>query len=441
MINLIPDEHREQIRYGRKNAQVLVWLSTVVFGVAILLAVALVGRLTIQTAKNQTISQRAAVETQISDAKLDSVEKDYTTFVNGVGSVKKVYQQQILYSRLIRKMATLLPPGARLTTIALSDKDRAINLNFDNDVDALGPTIQINLQNQGAQIAERNRQLTENGFLIETGGKLEIDGSKTAINIDSSKKTVEYYVNIPENKEQYDRYISALNSGGEYAFALAERDLSRGGYLYWKQFGLEEGAKIAIGDPLPQMLSYKVDETSKSVDFTVRANDLAQARLFEQALNSSQNSMFIETYTFEDSDYTLKNKCLDKIISQATCKAVCPASDQDCSVAQKACTPLVAKGCQFVIRAYYDELFTSAKAEKLDEATQKAVCPIATTGFKFCTHRITATYEPLFEKVDINRITACSTDQTTGVQSCPVEMRAEFGANAKFYLVNIGVAQ
>lgn len=441
MINLIPDEHREQIHYGRKNAQVLVWLSTVAFGIVVLVVVALVGRITIQTAKNQTLDQKTAVETQISDAKLDSVEKEYTTFVNGVASVKKVYQQQILYSRLIRKMATLLPPGARLTTISLSDKDRAINLNFNNDIDNLGPTIQVNLQNQGAQIAERNRQLTESGFLIDTGGKLETGGSKIAMNVDSPKKIVEYFISVDENDEKFDQYISSLNNGGEYAFSLAERELSRDGYLYWKQFGIDEGARITKGEPLPQMLTYKVDEASKSVDFTVRANDLNQAKIFEQALNNSQNSMFIETYAFEDSNYTLKNKCLDKTISKSTCKAVCPTSDQVCATAQKACMPLTNKGCQFVIRAYYDELFTSAKAEKLDEATQKALCPINTPGYKYCTHRISATYEPLFEKVDINRITACSIEKTTGVRSCPVEMRAEFGVDAKFYLVNIGVAQ
>lgn len=445
MINLIPDDHREQIRYGRKNSQTLIWLSTVAFGVAVLLVVALVGRLTIQTAKNQTLSQRTAVEVQISDANLDAVEKEYNTFVNGVSSVKKVYQRQILYSRLIRKMATLLPPGARLTTISLSDKDRALNLNFDNDVDGLGPTIQVNLENQGTQIAEQNRLLTENGFRIKTGGKLEIlsDGSqRTVISVDSSKKTVEYYVSIvdnPDSKEDsLDTYLSALNNGGEYAFALVKQSLSRDGYLYMYESAQEDRSRIPEGNSLPQMTSYKVDETSKSVDFTIRANDLTQAKSYEQALNTAGKSLFIETYAFEDSNYTLKSRCTDKLVSKTTCKAVCPGMNPDCTIAQKVCEPIDNIGCQFIVRAYYDELFTSAKAEKLDESTQKSVCPLATSGYSTCSHKITATYEPLFEKVDINRITSCSTEQTTGVQSCPVEMRAEFGANAKFYLVNVG---
>ena len=52
MINLLPDDIKEDFSYGRKNSTIIRWLSTVVFGIIVLLIVAAVGRLTIQTARN-----------------------------------------------------------------------------------------------------------------------------------------------------------------------------------------------------------------------------------------------------------------------------------------------------------------------------------------------------------------------------------------------------
>lgn len=445
MINLLPPEHREFIEYGRKNKRITSWLSALLFGIIILFAVAVVGRLTIQTAKNQAYSQKTSAQAIIDESNLSSVEKNYTDYVNGLSSTRKVYEKQILYSRLIQKLATLLPPGTSLTTISLTDKDRAINLNFDNQIDGLGPIIQTNLLNQGDQIAEKNRQLTESGFNIPLGGKLELNSRgelKPVIKVDPTSKTIEYFISAPDDpstkNDIYDTYSASLANGGEYAYRLAYPTLFSDGYLYWLSLGKDEGSKIPKGSPLPQLLRYSINEDAKFVDFTVNANSMIQAKIFEDTLNKMENSIFIDSYIFEDRAYTLGKSCHQEgnQKNDQACSVVCNDGSANCKESMKICSPKVEKGCQYIIRAYYDELVTGATIEKLDDKTKSVLCPSGDMNYRACTHRVVATYEPLFNEVDINRVSACTIPSDSLPASCPVEIRAEFGQNAKFYLIN-----
>lgn len=430
MINLLPPDHKEYIYYGRKNYQTLIWLTTVAFGVGILLVVALVGRLTIQTARNQTLNQKIAVEAQISDANLDATEKEYTSFVEGIDNVKKVYQQQILYSRLIRKLATLLPPGSSLTNISLSDKDRAVNLDFNNDRDGLGPTIQINLENQGDQIAEKSRIMTERAFGIPLAGQATVlaDGSNgSLISIDSKTRQLDYFVNSPEN-DNLTVFRNALKNGGEYAYELAYPSLVAKGVT-------NEKSLVSI----PHLLSYTVNNDSKRVDYYFNANSIDQVKDIANTISNQPYTTFIETYTFNDDNYTNAEKCTDTKTNKKTCSMVCADNQNDCETSSKTCVPLQDRGCRYVVRSYYDELYTSSSIIPASKE-EKVLCE--KNSGKKCTHKVSAQYSQLFDKVDINRVASCATDEKTSKISCPVQVRAKFDSNAKFYLINgIGATQ
>lgn len=420
MINLIPPDHREEIHFGRKNTKTRAWLATLVFGIVALFVAAIVGRLTIQTAKNQTVSQLEAIQSQIDESNLDGIEKEYGTFVDGISGVKKIYQKQILYSRLIRKLATLLPPDTSLTTISLSDKDRAINLNFNNKRDGLGPTIQINLENQGVQIAERSRTLIEDAFGVPLGGSLSESGVPE-MNIDIANRQLDYYVNINSDKK-LDVLQRALTNGGEFAYQLVEPSLKNQGYF-------DDNSSQSI----PKFLSYTVDNDSKLVDFYFSANSIDEARLVEKQISATPYGAFIETYVFEDDTYPMQDKCTDKQTNKKTCELSCPRSESECLASKKICVPLKNRGCHYVVRGYYDELYSTSTITPVS-SDEKKICE-SQASLK-CTHKISAKYAQLFDKVDINRVATCITDPTNGTISCPVELRAEFGSNAKFYLIN-----
>jgi hypothetical protein len=99
------------------------------------------------------------------------------------------------------------------------------------------------------------------------------------------------------------------------------------------------------------------------------------------------------------------------------------------------CEPAIENGCQYIVKAYYDEIIADMRLVKLP-VNSKLSCAILSEEPKACTHEITARYIQLFSKADINSVSTCSVDLTTGSKICPVEIRAEFGPESKFYLIN-----
>ena len=445
MINLLPPEHREYIIYGRRNAQLLNWLYALVFGILVLALVALVGRLTIQTAKNQALEQKNSISMMLSDQSLVSTEDEYSDYVSGMTAVNKLYQRQILYSRLLRKMATLLPPGASLTNISLAEKDRAINLDFTSSVDGLGPTIHINLLNQGEQIAEQTRVQLE-GFGIQLAGESEILANGTSrplITIDKDTKKLEFLIAAPKinNKdpESLNKLSAALSNGGNFSFEIVKDSLIREGYAV--SYNYENKTFQTSSSDKPQVFAYTVNTDAKYVDYSVGANDLTAAKRIADTLMTTARTTYIETYTFENNEYNRRDDC--RLGSEETCRMVCRSTTQkNCTESEKKCVPLSQNGCRYTVRAYYDELFTSATITPASQEESADCKKNSIWAGGICTHKINASYNQLFERVDINRVASCAPDPINiGALSCPVQMRAEFGSNAKFYLISSGAAQ
>jgi Tfp pilus assembly protein PilN len=428
MINLIPTDFKENIDYGRKNQRILQWFQAAIFGIIILLVVAAVGRLTIQTAKNQVIVQKESVTLDIEQTNLNEVGDEYSTFTLGLSNVRKLYQRQIIYTRLIRKLATLLPPGSSLTSISLTDTDRAINLDFNNTQDGLGPVIQTNLTNQGDQIAARTRSALQDGLGIALGGEADVSSNgllQARFETNVKEKQITYYINIPTGEpgdKKKEVLEMALKNGGEFAYQLVRPTLET------------IGTYESTPDTVPQFISYTVDPQAKRVDMAFSANTIDEVNTIKEFLLSTPYDAFVEAYVFQDNNYLLKDKCTDKRgTNKVTCKTVCKDGAEECSADQLTCAPTSIQGCRYVIRGYYDELYTKAT---LTEATNNEKETCEKSGNLVCTHKVTATYSQLFNRVDINSVQSCSVNSTTGLTSCPVSMRAEFSNGSTFYLIN-----
>jgi hypothetical protein len=426
MINLLPTDYKENIQYGRKNSKVLSWLTAVIFGIVILLLTALVGQLTIRASIAQVSSQKTDLENKLKDSSAAKTEASYNDFITGISNVKKIYQQQILYSRLIRKLGTLLPPGTKLTTISLADKDRAINLNFSNDEPGLGPTIQINLENQGDQIAKLTRSAFTNAFATPIGGAAdEQDKNQAVISVNQTAREIVFDLSIKDNPngDKLKSIQNGLKNGGEFAYELAKISL-----------GSKLTSDASTPKETPKFDHYSVDATNKRVDMYFGANSIKELEDIKTTLNKSSFQPFIETYLYENTDFLASKECTPIATKdKKSCKLICPTVEQNCATESLICVPTINHGCQYVIRGYYDELYTSATIVPINDK-DRAQCAFD------CTHKVTAKYSEMFEKVDINRVSACTRALATNVYSCPVEMRAEFGANSKFYLANTGAA-
>jgi predicted transcriptional regulator len=423
MINLLPKSHKEDIEYGRKNAEVMNWLTTIVFGITMLFLTALVGRITIQSTVAQAESTKSELIQKLSESSATKNEAEYTSFVNGVDNTKKLYSRQILYSRLVTKLATLLPEGSRLTSIALTDKDRAINLNFNNSVPGLAPTIQQNLENQGEQIASKTRSIFTDSLHIQLGGAPSTSNSSVpAVSVSPTDKQITFDIFIPGTevgKAGLTRVQNSLKNGGELSLEIVSDILPE-----------TVTPKPTTPSTTPKLDEYKISTTEKRIDISFRANSVDELNDLKGAVLSAPNKPFIETYVFEDVDFLTSTTCKPQKNAQSqSCKVVCRDNSATCSQDQKMCVPLVARGCKYILRGYYDEPYITAEIAQIPEKDRKAC------AFE-CTHKVSATYSQMFSKVDINSVSGCSYDPAADKTSCQVAMRAEFGANSRYYFLN-----
>jgi hypothetical protein len=396
MINLLPPDYKDDIRYGRRNRKMLSWSTTVAFGILSLLVVTFVGKATIESAKGQAVAQKNAIEDQIKQ------------------------------TRLIRKLATLLPPGSRITNISLTDKDKALTLNFSNDRDGLGPVILTNLLNQGEQVATKSKSLVSGPFGLNVGFNTvpNQDGTITEkISTDPKAKQLEYFIEVGDTVSEQAKlttFTNALKNGGEFSYELVRPAMN------------ENHLSDASTSPqTPQFTAYTIDTQARSVDFSFKANSASDVQNQLKIFSDNPNSAFIETYLFEDKDYMFTHHC-QGADHKKTCEAICNNASTTCDADQKVCHPLINKGCSYIIRGYYDELYTTASIVPTS-SKEKATCQ--SNRQRPCTHKITAKYNQLFDNVDINKTSACVAD-SSGALKCPVDLRAQFSSDAKFYFVN-----
>lgn len=130
MINLLPPEYKEEITYGRRNRSLIGWIITM-FAVLIgVIAIAFIGQLYIKsnvTYINKTIeSTNARIESQ----KLVEGQKEAETFASNLKTVNRLLEDQLLFSKIITSLGSVLPGGVTVLNIDFEDSDKALKLQL-----------------------------------------------------------------------------------------------------------------------------------------------------------------------------------------------------------------------------------------------------------------------------------------------------------------------
>jgi len=154
MINLLPPEIKSSYRFAEYNVSLLRWTIT---GVFILIGVGLIGGygwLTLRQSIGNNNQNIASLQTSLKEAKLEETNKKITEISNSFKLVEKVLSQQILFSKLLKQMATALPDGTYLSALNISQV--AGGSGLDVSVAAANYTaatqVQVNLADPSNQI-------------------------------------------------------------------------------------------------------------------------------------------------------------------------------------------------------------------------------------------------------------------------------------------------
>jgi Tfp pilus assembly protein PilN len=154
MINLLPPETVQSYRYGERNVGLINWVIAAVLAVVGLGFIGTYGSLTMRQSIVHSDEQSVSLKKDLQAAQLNQTNKQITDISNSFKLVEKVLSQEILFSKLLKQMATALPDGANLTglNIAAVSGGSALEVTVDATDYTVATQVQVNLADPKNQI-------------------------------------------------------------------------------------------------------------------------------------------------------------------------------------------------------------------------------------------------------------------------------------------------
>ena len=121
MINLLPNEHKSEIRAGRANV-ILVRYIVIMISAVVVLGGLLVGSYVVLNSTQVNAESRVA-ENQQQVAQYQDVRVQADAFRSDLAVAKTVLDSEVSFSKLIYKIAAIVPSGVILSDLTLDPKN------------------------------------------------------------------------------------------------------------------------------------------------------------------------------------------------------------------------------------------------------------------------------------------------------------------------------
>lgn len=155
MINLCPQEYKNNIKYARYNTTILKWLGGIIAIITILISTVLAGQLYLLSETNKYASLNSAIEQQLKDKDLDGTLKTIEAISGNLKLIVQVLSKQVVFSELIKQVGAVMPENTVLSDIEISKVDGGIDLTADAKDHATATQIQINLADPNNKLFEK----------------------------------------------------------------------------------------------------------------------------------------------------------------------------------------------------------------------------------------------------------------------------------------------
>ncbi|MEK7603155.1 MAG: hypothetical protein AAB459_02855 [Patescibacteria group bacterium] len=146
MINLLPPDEKQAKLYGRRNTRLLRWLAGSLLGVAGIFVVTAFGLLFMNVTINSYKSRIAGAEEQLKVQKLEETQKAVQEMSDSFKLSTQVLSKQVLFSKLIENMGTVMPTGTALSGLTITSLQGGLDLNALAINRETATQIQVNLE-------------------------------------------------------------------------------------------------------------------------------------------------------------------------------------------------------------------------------------------------------------------------------------------------------
>jgi Tfp pilus assembly protein PilN len=130
MINLLPADYRLKLRYGRLNARLTQWLVISLAVIGGLMLILGAGRLYLAQQTRSLNQSITTTQNQLKEQNLEQVQKQAEEISQNIRVIEQVLKREIRFSDLIQEIGQVMPRGAVLNSLTLSEKvSGALDLN------------------------------------------------------------------------------------------------------------------------------------------------------------------------------------------------------------------------------------------------------------------------------------------------------------------------
>jgi len=171
MINLMPPDAKSAITYGRNNTHLIHWTFGCLIIIVAMAATVVFGGIYIDNSKHNLAASIEQTKSTITSQKLDKVQAEAQSLSGGVKLIVQVLSKEIQFSKLLQQIGGLMPAGATLGDIQLSNKvNGALDLTA-NAIDYETATqVQVNLQDPKNNLFEKVDTVSVSCADINTSG-------------------------------------------------------------------------------------------------------------------------------------------------------------------------------------------------------------------------------------------------------------------------------
>jgi Tfp pilus assembly protein PilN len=154
MINLLPPASKQSYRYAKRNVGLLRWVLVGLVSLLILGGIGTYGWLSLHQSITNYQGQIATTQATLTKSKLTQTDAQVQDITNSFRLVVKVLSQEVLFSKLLKQMATVLPSGVNLTnlTIVTVQSGSGLDITADATNYTAASQLQVNLADPKNQI-------------------------------------------------------------------------------------------------------------------------------------------------------------------------------------------------------------------------------------------------------------------------------------------------
>lgn len=152
MINLIPTDLKSSYIYAKRNVVLKKWVTMFVFAIIGLGILGTYGLLAINQSSAQYNSEISKINQTFKNEKFSETQKEVQNISNNFKLVVKVLSQEVLFSQLLKQIASTIPANANLTGLNISQTTGGIDIAA-NAIDYRTATqVQVNLADPANKI-------------------------------------------------------------------------------------------------------------------------------------------------------------------------------------------------------------------------------------------------------------------------------------------------